>query len=108
METVVCPACSSPQSQRLFVGADLLHGQPGRFPVVRCDNCGSAYLASRPERNEIDAFYPQEYMPHEWARQSNRRWLARIDYRYGLTKRCRLLMRHRMSGRRLDVGCATG
>lgn len=108
MEHVACPACGASESQQLFVGTDLLHGQPGQFPVVRCESCGSAYLPFRPDRQEIGAFYPKEYLPHEWARQSNRRWLSRADYRYGLTKRCRVLMRHRAPGRLLDVGCATG
>ena len=108
MEQVACPACGASDAEPLFEGVDLLHGQPGSFPVVRCGGCGSSYLAARPDRSEIGAYYPAEYMPHEWARQSNRRWLSRIDYRYGLTKRCRAVMRHRAPGRILDVGCATG
>jgi SAM-dependent methyltransferase len=56
----------------------------------------------------MGAFYPQDYMPHDLARRSNQRWLSRIDYRYGLTKRCRVLAKHRPPGRLLDVGCATG
>ena len=52
--------------------------------------------------------------PHDTSYPSYRRDVAtepllrRLDRRYGLAKRCRLVTRHVRGGRLLDVGCATG
>lgn len=108
MENTTCAVCHSSESEQLFVGQDYLHGRAGRFPVVQCRNCRLIYLNPHPSKDEIADFYPPEYTPHSLAIKSNRRWTSRLDYRYGLTKRCRTIMRYKKKGQLLDVGCGTG
>ena len=108
MENTTCPMCRRSDADLVFVGRDYLHGVAGEFPVMRCQKCGVVYVNPRPSRSEIGQYYPPEYTPHDWAVRSNRHWWSRLDYRYGLDKRCRTVMRYRRSGRLLDVGCATG
>lgn len=108
MEYVNCPICHQTRFHTLFTGHDLLHSRAGCFAVVQCGNCDTVYLNPRPSKSEIGNFYPPEYMPHHLSIQSGQHWWSRIDYRYGLTKRCKAVMRYKNTGRLLDVGCATG
>ena len=98
------------RSNRLiFTGHDRLLGIPGVFSWYECSQCGLLFLSPQPDEEEIQQYYPDEYIPFQTAIQDERSWLRRTDRRYGLYKRCRAIQRLTSKpGRILDVGCATG
>ena len=65
------------------------------------------YQHPRPTRQSMRYFYPDEY-PQYTPELATEHWLKRLDRRYGLRKRCRVITKHVRCGRLLDVGCATG
>jgi SAM-dependent methyltransferase len=106
-ETVACDHCGSDDERVLFEGPDRLHGLPGHFRLVRCAGCGWIRQNPRPTRETIDVYYPRDYEP--FIRPiDDESLLRRWDRRYGMIKRCRAIVSYQMSGRLLDVGCATG
>jgi 2-polyprenyl-3-methyl-5-hydroxy-6-metoxy-1,4-benzoquinol methylase len=64
LETTPCPLCGGSTADAALTGGDLRRGVPGRFEVVRCRSCGHAYVAPRPTRATIRAFYPPDYSCH--------------------------------------------
>jgi len=105
---VACDNCGSDETAPVLAGRDLLHGLPGEFTLVRCKVCGLIYQNPQLTREEADAYYPTDYEAHIGTRKERLSWLRRIDYRYGVEKRHRAILRHASVGRMLDVGCATG
>ena len=109
MERTNCCVCGSDCPELLMLGKDRLHDVPGTFRVVRCQECGLIYLNPRPERGEMEAYYPPEYMPYTTAIQDEASPLKRLDRQYGLSKRIDAVHSlFQRPGRVLDVGCATG
>ncbi len=107
METNVCPLCHARDAAFLFTGSDRLYGGPGRFSVWRCRSCGVLYLAPRPAREEMAAYYPDEYVPYASGRYLSawQQWNLRL----AVAKQVRAVTaRMPQPGRALDVGCATG
>jgi GT2 family glycosyltransferase/SAM-dependent methyltransferase len=102
-----CPVCEAAERSLMFEGSDRLHDLPGRFPVVRCHTCQSAYLAQRPV--DLGAYYPVESYA-AYAEANTRRHFSRGFGRgYGLRQRQRLLAKLRPAGGTLlDVGCGAG
>jgi SAM-dependent methyltransferase len=101
-----CPVCDSAEQTYLFEGCDRLHGLPGRFPVVLCRSCGSAYLKRRPV--EISAYYPTDsYAAYDIAH--SRHYSRAVGRQYGLSKRHQLVETVKPGGGSLlDVGCGAG
>jgi SAM-dependent methyltransferase len=110
MESVNCSCCGSADSQIVFVGRDLLHGLPGKFPLRRCKDCGLFYLSPRPDRNEIAHYYPEDYWPHNIVAVADRPGpLERLSWQRATAKRLQAVLPHAGErGKALDVGCATG
>ena len=109
MQHVTCDFCGADDTLPVLTGPDRLHGIPGEFVLVRCNRCGLMYLDPRPTSEELDAYYPADYEPHVGTRKQQLGWLRRIDYRYGVEKRYRAIMRYcERPGRMLDVGCGPG
>jgi ubiquinone/menaquinone biosynthesis C-methylase UbiE len=82
---------------------------PGSFNLVQCKQCGLLYLNPRPTAEEMEHYYPKEYLPYTVAQQGEQSWLAYIDHCYGHWKRLRAVEdRYSQGGHLLDVGCATG
>jgi SAM-dependent methyltransferase len=108
LEYVCCNLCGADDPHLLFQGWDRLHGKPGRFRMVQCQECGLIYLNPRPVISEIDRYYPADYPPHLAPVQAAKGRISRWDVRYGLNKRLRALTALQPRGRLLDVGCATG
>ena len=107
-ESVACDFCDSMGAQLVLEGRDLLHGLPGTFRLVQCENCGIMRQDPRPTKEAIEAYYPADYEPYVLAIDDEPSWVRRLDRRYGMAKRCRAISRLKPLGRLLDVGCATG
>lgn len=87
---------------------DRLCGLPGSFALVRCAGCGLLYLSPRPVPTCIHIYYPESYESFIKQRTDRLPLWQRYSLRYGLWKRCRLVLRYKRSGRLLDLGCGTG
>ena len=99
MEDVKCNLCSGTVVKPLITTRDMTYGTPGTFTIVRCRNCGLAYLNPRPDSSEIGAFYPANYGEHVASSSPNQ--FARAEAAM-VHARCE------KSGRILEVGCAVG
>ncbi|MGQ9599812.1 MAG: class I SAM-dependent methyltransferase [Anaerolineae bacterium] len=108
MEYVSCNLCGRDDTQFLFDGWDRLHGQPGRFRMVRCRQCGLIYLNPRPLPSQIGRYYPEDYPSYQGSRRSAQSRVAHRAWRYGVGKRLRAVAAFQPPGRLLDVGCADG
>jgi SAM-dependent methyltransferase len=126
-----CPACAGPGLPR-FVLSDRMHrGLDGRFPVSRCQACGTVYLDPLPEEDVQRRHYPDRYL--SWAGSDSgpprppaggggraaARWLllrpgpagglaAAALARAAGIEAYALARRFERPGRVLDVGCSTG
>ncbi len=108
LETACCPLCEDEVGELVWPMRDRLCGLPGSFALVRCAGCGLLYLNPRPVPAYIHVYYPESY--ESFIRQRTGRlppW-QRYSLRYGLWKRCRLVLRYKRGGRLLDLGCGTG
>jgi 2-polyprenyl-3-methyl-5-hydroxy-6-metoxy-1,4-benzoquinol methylase len=106
-ESVACEICGSDARRELVRRADLLLGGDRVYFMHECLGCGAIYQHPRPKAAAMAAFYPPEYIPYTPSLREET-WRRRLDRRFGLRKRCRLILRHVKQGRLLDVGCATG
>ncbi len=109
LEHPACEICGATAPDPVAARTDLLFGGDTVYTICRCGGCGVLYQHPRPTEATIGQLYP-----HDTSYPSYRRDVAvepllrRLDRRYGLAKRCRLVTRHVQAGHLLDVGCATG
>jgi 2-polyprenyl-3-methyl-5-hydroxy-6-metoxy-1,4-benzoquinol methylase len=109
LELPPCEICGADAPEPVAARTDLLFGGDTVYTICRCGDCGVLYQHPRPTEATIGQLYP-----HDTSYPSYRRDVAvepllrRLDRRYGLAKRCRLVTRHVKAGHLLDVGCATG
>lgn len=105
-----CPLGCQVSSELVLASGDRLHALPGRFQVVRCQECGLMRTSPRPTAASIARYYPAEYGPHKDvqaappppSRSRPRRWLARLlDHRANAIPPV-------APGRVLEVGCGRG
>jgi hypothetical protein len=108
MEWTTCNLCGSDDTTLYCEGRDRQLGGTERFQLVRCQQCGLVYLNPRPSRGEMDRHYPDNYEPFTRAKNSSNGQVAHWGYRRYLDKRRKSVMNWKLSGRLLDVGCATG
>lgn len=64
MESKVCPLGCSSNDEIVLFGYDLLHNLPGKFTVVKCNNCGLMRTNPRPTQETIGFYYPEDYGPY--------------------------------------------
>ena len=109
IHNAVCDLCHHSHFKALFQGSDRLHGKPGDFWVLECEDCGLYSLYPQPNQDQIAEYYPNTYISFPKAIEDEKSLLRRLDRSYGLEKRCREIIRCAgKRGRILDVGCATG
>lgn len=109
MEMVVCNLCSADNTLPFMMMRDRLHWLPGSFSLVQCRKCGLVYMNPRPSADELVAYYPEDYSPHDTEPDEARSPIVRLNRRYAIDKRCRMVERFiKPPGRVLDIGCATG
>jgi SAM-dependent methyltransferase len=102
MEYVGCDLCNKDEPIRLFTTTDINYTHRGIFDIVRCKNCGLVYTNPRPNKEELNNFYPNEYYcPPEEPKEPNITSPPHIN----AIKR---LVSLRAKGKILDIGCAIG
>lgn len=103
MENIHCPLCGAEDTTLIFKRKDLRHHiSEEEFRVVRCRRCSLVYVNPRPTREEIHAYYPEEfYDPGLAADEVLQKldWQLRKKYKY---------VQELAPGRLLDVGCDKG
>ena len=111
METVPCNLCNSTAATPMYQLSDLLlERSEVETTLVQCQICGLIYQNPRPTQDEMAQHYPPEYDSYISSGQNEQKisWLLQKAYQFGINKRVRIVTRHKMRGRLLDVGCATG
>jgi len=106
LETVVCDLCGCAQTHPLLTVEDRIYGLPGKFKLVRCDECGLVFLNPRPDRASIGLYYPDlDYHAFQKPAAWKEALLARRN-----TREAERLLADRGSGSTtvLEIGCGTG
>lgn len=107
MESTRCPLCGGDDARAVVRTRDWSHGLPGEFTYVRCRRCGLVYLNPRP--TDLAAYYPPDYSEYRATPIDDEpSWWRRVNRRYGMRKRTRLITDRLPPGRVLDVGCGAG
>ena len=110
MNTFTCFNCGSYKFKTLFLGKDRMFGLPGEFMVDECIDCGQ--ISTHPElsNEEIEKYYPTDYLLFTSAIEDEKNRFKRFDRKHGLDLRCRAVISNSKvkQGRILDIGCATG
>jgi SAM-dependent methyltransferase len=105
LETVACNLCGSRRYKTVYEMPDVRLFPEEYFTVVECDECGLGFVNPRPDRQEIQKYYPRDYYQNEesasFARYLKRRFMQQARYLKEVEAR---------PGPRklLDVGCFNG
>ena len=109
LEFPPCEICGADTPEPVASRPDMLFGGDTVYTFCRCGGCGVLYQHPRPSEATMGQLYPHDTSYPSYRRDvATEPLLRRLDRRYGLAKRCRLVTRHVRGGRLLDVGCATG
>ncbi len=107
-ESVNCPNGCLSNDHLVMVGRDRLHGLPGQFSVVRCDQCHLERTNPRPTSHTIGRYYPDNYAPFQSLAFKNKppsklKLLAGNFFGFKFRQLPQI-----KPGRMLEVGCAAG
>lgn len=101
MENVVCNLCGSSDERPVYTMPDTLFFPDESFQIVECVQCGLGFVNPRPDRVEMQRYYPSEFYAgfNEDALHHEARYAieASIVEEGGIPR-----------GRLLDLGCAHG
>jgi len=104
-----CIVCESEDFVLKFTGRDLLLNLEGDFHLFECKKCKLVTLEPKLSADELDKFYPKEYISFPLSISSERNIFRKIDRQFGVVKRvARILRKQKVPGKILDIGCATG
>ncbi len=110
MENTTCSLCGASDVERVLTLQDYGHGIPGKFPLVRCRQCGLLYLTPRPLPQEMARYYPEDYAPYKTAIEDEKWGLMRWVRRRNIGMYRQLVAQYAPDSPKtiLDVGCSTG
>lgn len=104
-----CIVCESEDFFRKFTGRDLLLNLERDFHLFECKKCKLVTLEPKLSADELEKFYPKEYISFPLSISSERNIFSKIDRQFGVDKRvARILRKQKIPGKILDIGCATG
>ncbi len=94
-----CPSCGNAGGRLIFT--------EGIFSVTRCDDCGLAYMNSLPTHSRFKEIYDDKHRTRE---SDTPRIVRGVEEGRGAFYRDRMsaVIKHKKSGRLLDVGCNYG
>ncbi len=69
LEYTDCPACSSGESEIIFISKDFLFSQK-EFAIVKCKSCGLLFTNPRIREDRISYYYFADYSPYKEFNQS--------------------------------------
>ena len=93
----------------LILAPDLLLNKPGDFCLVQCHSCDLIYQNPQLSPQELEEYYPEDYLPFQQDEQSITSLKHQILQDRGASRFCDRISRRRSEpGQLLDVGCATG
>lgn len=103
-----CDWCGSDEYTIIMESRDYLTDMPGKFQFVKCDQCG--LLRQNPRLDWVDLlkYYPEDFPSHRQQISEIPSKVQRLNKRYGLWKRIRIINKYKSSGNWLDVGSGTG
>ncbi|PKN00415.1 MAG: hypothetical protein CVU78_01315 [Elusimicrobia bacterium HGW-Elusimicrobia-2] len=105
MEAIKCEICGENKSF-VFGSAKCPDGTMDRvFTIHKCANCGFVFLSPMPSRDEMAAFYFDEYYGNNSGVSGNLSATIFSLFRFLRGKR---IYRYKKTGRILDVGCGDG
>jgi len=105
LETVACNLCGSRRYTPVYEMPDARFFPDEYFTVVKCDECGLGFVNPRPDRQEIQKYYPRDYYENERS-ESFARYLQK---RFRQQARYLREIEDRPGPRKLlDVGCFNG
>lgn len=107
-EETTCTWCGATAYDVLFEGPDRLHGLPGTFQFVRCQQCGVLRQNPRLTWASLSQYYPEDYVSYHYDAEEDRSPLQAWIKNRGNRKRRRAIERFQPGGRLLEVGCGTG
>jgi 2-polyprenyl-3-methyl-5-hydroxy-6-metoxy-1,4-benzoquinol methylase len=106
MEHVACDLCGATDTHPYMTTSDRFTGVA--FNLVMCNRCQLVYLNPRPNREEIEAQYPDNYEAYRLTEQYDSK-IEKWHVQRALEKQLAYVESHRPEqGQLLDVGCATG
>lgn len=112
LEDAPCPLGCTQGDRHVVDGHDRLHGIPGNFTIVACEQCGLMRTNPRPTASTIGAYYPADYgpylstaMPVGVPSAKAAGWRSALYGLLGLESRRIPSLR---PGRILELGCASG
>jgi SAM-dependent methyltransferase len=110
MEKMKCKCCNGEEHSLLFEGKDRLHGLAGEFKLFTCSKCGVVAVRPQLSEDEIERFYPEDYISYPDPIENEISRFKKIDRQYGVIKRRKKIEKYtkKKEGRILDIGCATG
>jgi 2-polyprenyl-3-methyl-5-hydroxy-6-metoxy-1,4-benzoquinol methylase len=105
-----CFICGASNWKKLYPSRDLRHNIEGDFWLLECDVCGLVATVPQLSQEEIEKFYPEDYVCFSTAIEEEGKWLVRADRQRGVRRRCDFVIKEsgKKHGTVLDVGSATG
>jgi len=104
-----CINCKGDNFQLKFIGRDLLLDLDGNFQLFECKGCKLVTLQPKLSENDLEKYYPEEYLSFPLSINKEKKILKKIDRQFGVAKRVkRVIQKEKNPGKILDIGCATG
>lgn len=102
-----CPLCEKQQLRPIYSARDRHYGIPGRYRIVRCDDCSLVFLNPLLSDQELSSLYPVDYYAYQDRFENEHRWKEIIKKVLGVRVGTRD-PKFSTPGTLLDLGCGSG